>query len=196
VPDAIVAPYTRQLTAMCGHCACSRLRRLDRFGEFVMAFAAGALRHVLVAWRDAQRIRIATCREVERMPEAVLGLGQVLRNDSGRRVTVIADRDRCVAGPRPGGEVIAHDVSVRARAGIIGEIGIAASVHEGVGAHAEEQADAHCCHEADQARAHQAALASGLPEGPSVLPGVDSSCDAWAVRPNKTTRAAAVDRTL
>src|SRR5688572_8360467 len=98
------------------------VRGIDRHGDFVVALAARALSDCMIARRDAKRIGVTPRREIERMPEAVLRFGDVLRHQARWRVAVVADRDRTMAAARPGIEMILHHVAVRARLRIVCEI--------------------------------------------------------------------------
>src|SRR5687768_13629383 len=117
------------------------VRRIDGGGHLAVTFAARTLGDVVIPARDAQRIRIPSRCEIEGVPEAVLRLGEVFRDEPGRRVTVVANGDGSVARARPRVEMILHHMAVGARARIVGEIRVALCVDERVGADADDDAD-------------------------------------------------------
>src|SRR5687767_10084742 len=88
------------------------VRGIDREGQLTVTFAARLLGNIMVARGDPQRIRVASGREVERMPESVLRFGPVLRDEPRWSVAVVADGNRSMARARPRVKVILHDVAV------------------------------------------------------------------------------------
>src|SRR5687767_8000794 len=114
---------------------------IDGGGQLGVAFPARRLGDLVVARRDAQGVRVTAGGEIERVPEAVLRLGHVLRDRAWWGVTVVADSDGAVAGARPCVEVIAHDVTVGARPRIIRHVGVALRVDEGVAAYPNGEPD-------------------------------------------------------
>ena len=129
-----------------------RARRgvVDRLGDLGVAGAAGVLGDASVSLGDAKGIGIAADREVERVPEAVARLHRVLGNQRVRRVTVVARRHGVMAPLGPRGEVLAHDVAVRARRRIVAEVRVAARVPEGEQARVRQP----CRRGARRTRAH------------------------------------------
>src|SRR5262245_42378674 len=97
-------------------------RRVNRRGDLGVARSTGPLGHGAIARGYPQGIGITTRREVEGVPEAVLRLRQILRNQPGWRVAVVADGHGSMAGARPGDVVIAHDVAVRAGGRVIRQV--------------------------------------------------------------------------
>src|SRR5688572_28327556 len=136
VPYLVMATRTAQSAS-----AAIGMSRIDCERDLAMTFAAGALGDVVIAGCDPQWVRVPPCGEVKRVPESVLRFCQIFRNQTGRRMTVVADRDGSMARARPRVEMILHDVAIRTRPGIVGEIGIPFCVDEGVGPEADNQSN-------------------------------------------------------
>src|SRR5687767_6258531 len=109
--------------------------------DVFVAMATRAFGDVVVARRDAQRIGIASGREIEGVPEPVRRLRRVFADERMWRVTVVADGNLTVTGLHPRREVLLHDVAVGARRGIVGEIRRAPRIPERERAQAENDAD-------------------------------------------------------
>src|SRR5947209_6836299 len=76
---------------------------------------AGVVQDAGVARANADGFRIVLQSKGGGMPEAVLRLDEVLGNGGMRRVTVIARRDRMMAGFLPAVILLAHNVAIDAR---------------------------------------------------------------------------------
>src|SRR5688572_7893161 len=113
MPYVIVAARTGQPPSPIGD-----VRRVDRESQLAMTLAASLFSDFLIAPRNAQRVGVPPRREIERMPESVLCFRQVLRDESRRRVAVVANSHGPMARARPRVEVILHDVAVGTRPGI------------------------------------------------------------------------------
>ena len=70
-----------------------RAMRADRFGNFLMAFPAGAVGDFPVMWFDLDRLVKPAGGECERMPEPIRGFVDVFGNEARRCVAVVARRD-------------------------------------------------------------------------------------------------------
>src|SRR5687768_409953 len=99
-------------------------RMVDRRGDLIVTVSACVRRHLAIPVRDAQGVGIPAGREVERMPEPVSCFDRVFAYRIVRRVAVVARRDRAVRGLVPRVEVFTHDVAIRARARVVGQVGV------------------------------------------------------------------------
>ena len=81
------------------------------------------------------------CGEREGMKEAVLGLGEILRHETGRRVAIVAGRNRAMTRLRVGVEMIAHDVAVCACVRIVAQVRVALRINESECTEPERSAD-------------------------------------------------------
>ena len=170
------------VAADAGHGAVVGQAGIDFVDDVLMTFAAGIFGHAPAALLHLDRIVKVARGEGERMKEAVFGFGEILRNESGRRVAVVAGRDRAMARLHLGVEVIPHDVAVGAGVGIVAEIRVALRVNESEAAEPERGAD----RDRDAGREHIVTLVCGLrePSDRGVFTGVESiltihsvSCD-------------------
>src|SRR5262245_48603628 len=82
---------------------------VDLIDHGLMALPAARLRHRAVPGLDADRLVELPRGERERVVIAVRGLRRVLREESRRRVAVVADRRLAVARACPGVVLLAHD---------------------------------------------------------------------------------------
>ena len=120
------------------------VERVDRGGQFGVALPTGHLGDLVVPGGDAHGIRITAGRKVKRMPEPVLRFRHVLRDRARRRVAVVTDRHRAVAGACPRVEMIPHDMAVRACFRVIRKVGVAFRIDEGISAYADREPDQDC----------------------------------------------------
>src|SRR5688500_9815624 len=125
VADFVVAFRARQATRGVDH-----VNRIDDRRNFRVALAAGHLGHARVARRDANWIWEAPRPETERVHNTVLLVGHALAAQHWGSATVIADRHSAVTRACPRVVMGAHDVTVRTRLRIVGDVGIAACIHE------------------------------------------------------------------
>ena len=133
MPNLTVAANARQLTARL-------VRAFDRLNNFAVAFAARAFRYSVIARFDAQWVGVFAGCERERMPESVLGFRRILRNETRWCVAIVARCHRPVARFNPRVVMLLHDVAIRARLRIVGEIGAAFGVDKRVTSHSSRQA--------------------------------------------------------
>ena len=113
----------------------------DHVGEVIVAFEAGALRHLMIASGDDDFVGKTAGGKCQGMVEPVDRLGQVLGDDAGRSMAVVADGDGAVGRLLPAAILLAHDVAIGTGRRIVGHVGSAPRVAERVDAEAEEQAD-------------------------------------------------------
>src|SRR5579884_2556475 len=111
---------------------------VNRLGDVLVTAAAGRFRHSEIKISDADRVRVVSGREVHRMEETVARLYRVFPGYIGRRVAIVAGRGKMMARLHPTVILRAHGVTVRARDGIILQIGITFGVNKGIGAHADK----------------------------------------------------------
>jgi len=118
----------------------------DRLHDVVMTFPAGLFRYFTASRRDVNVVFKPAGREVIGVPETVSRLGGVFGNETGRRVAIVTNRHRTMARLQPTTELVLHDVTIHTRFSIVGHVGIAARVHEGIRAYANRHAnrDAQC----------------------------------------------------
>src|SRR5262245_40784160 len=87
--------------------------------QIMVTMTTAIPKHAAVARPDHQRVAIVLQSEPLGVPEPVLGLGIVFVREVVRRVAVVADGDGMVAGLLPAVVVVAHDVAVDARPGVV-----------------------------------------------------------------------------
>jgi len=75
------------------------------------------------------------------MKKAVLRLGEILRNETGRRVAIVARGYRAMTRLGVGIQMIAHDVAIRAGVRIVAQVRVALGINESECAEAERGAD-------------------------------------------------------
>lgn len=71
-----------------------RVRSFNRLHDIVMTLATRFFRHRTTARRDVNVVFEPTGGEVLGMPETVFRFGGVFADESRRRVTIVADRNR------------------------------------------------------------------------------------------------------
>ena len=133
-------PNTR-VTANAGHGFSGRFRDFDFVNNVLMTFAAGVLRDAPAAVFHLDGFVKFVRGERKRMEESVIRFRKIFRNDSRRRMTVVARRDRAMAGLYPTVQVVLHDVAIGAGLGIVAEIRRAFGVGERVTADAHRQTE-------------------------------------------------------
>jgi len=138
VPNGIVAAGAFQTPGPSVHDIAVNGRR-DAF----MASPAGILDHFVVELRDLDGVGVVPGREIERVPEPIVGLDRVLSDDVVRRVAVIADRDHMMARLQPRFILRLHHMTIRAGFRIVGEVGVSLGVEKGVCAQADKQPREH-----------------------------------------------------
>lgn len=102
----------------------------DVMHDVVMTFAAGVFRDPPAAFLDLDRIVKFAGGEGERVKETVLGLGEILGNEPGRGVAIVAGCDRVMAGIVPAIEMILHNVAIGAGIGIVPEVRSSLGINE------------------------------------------------------------------
>ena len=115
--------------------------RVDVVHDILMTFAAGVLRHTLAAQLHTNGIVKTAGSEGERMKKTVIGFGEILSEQVGRRVAIIARRDRAMAGFDPAVEMILHDMAIGACRRIIAQVRRAFCIDESVSAETHRASD-------------------------------------------------------
>jgi hypothetical protein len=130
----MILPYPMTyvwMTARARQLLATRLRAmLDRVRDRFVTIAACFFGYLMIARRDAQRIREAARGKVERVPEPVTRFHHVFANQIVGSMAIIAYRNRAVGRFTPRIQMIAHDVTVAARVRIVRQIRCAARVNE------------------------------------------------------------------
>ena len=137
----------------------------DILDDLLMTLHASVFGDSAVAWFDAQRIGELAGGEGERVPEAIVGFGDVFADDVVGCVAVVACGNGAVAGLEPAIIMLLHDVAVCAGVGIVGEIGSALGIDESIAANpAREAYHAPQDQPFDHARSHPPAVDFRLSE--------------------------------
>ena len=92
MPDGIVAARALQAFSLAVHDVA-----VDGRGDVLVATAAGVLRYLMVELGDLNGVGIVAAREVERMPESIVGLHRIFADQIVRGVAIVAGRDRVMA---------------------------------------------------------------------------------------------------
>jgi hypothetical protein len=118
-----MAPDARNTVMVSSHTA-------NRLGDLFVAFQTGGVSDAVITPRNPDLVwKIAGCKS-QGMKESVYGFGCVLRDEARGRMAIVAQREFSVARLQPPLELIAHDVAVCARRGIVGEVRRSAGVPE------------------------------------------------------------------
>jgi hypothetical protein len=116
-------------------------RGADHFSDIIVALEACLVGNPVIPRSDDDVIRKSAGGEGQGVIHAVEGFGEVLREESGRGVAVVTDRDCMMGRPSPAFELLAHDVAVGAGGRIVRHVGGSARVSEGVNANPKKEAD-------------------------------------------------------
>ena len=108
-----------------------------------MAFHAGRFRNTCIAPRYLNPVGKATRGEVQRVVEAVQGLGEVLGDEPGRCVAIVADGHVAMAALQPSFILLVHHMAVAAGCGIVRQIRTASGIAESEQRQAEGQTQRH-----------------------------------------------------
>ena len=111
-----------------------------RCNVFVTA-AAGVLGHFVVELGDLNRVGIVAAGEIKRVPESVVSLHCIFADNVMGCMAVVARRCRVMARLQPSFILCLHHMTVGARLGIIGQIGIPFGVDEGISAKADRHSN-------------------------------------------------------
>jgi len=113
-------------------------RGADALNNFRVAFQACRLGHSKVALRDNDFVGEPATREGKRVKEAVNRFRRVLRNQSGRRMAIVADGNLAVARFHPAAQVLSHHMAIGARLWVVAEVGRALRITECIETDAEK----------------------------------------------------------
>src|SRR5206468_2658 len=102
--------------------------------QIVMAMETIGLKNARTHGPDANRLREILQREALGVPEAVLSLDQILGDQVMGYMAVIAGGVGVMTGLLPAVVLVAHDVAVDARLGVVAQVRKALGVVDGVGA--------------------------------------------------------------
>jgi hypothetical protein len=91
----------------------------DVMRDVLMTLATGAFGDEAAAFLNLNRLMKFAGGKCERMKKAVLGFGEVFRDQSGWCMAVVAGRDRAMTGFDPAIEVILHDVAISTGARVV-----------------------------------------------------------------------------
>ena len=149
VPDRTMTTHTRHLGAR-------SVAGVDVFDDAFVTLSAGAFRDAAIARFYPERVWEIARSEGKGMPKSVIGFGQILRDEAVRSVAIVACGGRTMAALNPGVEVVLHDVAIRAGCGVIGKIGGAFRIDEGVAGNPRRDAN----HRPDNCPSHHAGLHS------------------------------------
>lgn len=134
----------------------------DRFYNFLMTLATRLFSYIAATLSDVDVVWIPTSREVIGMPETVLRFGCIFRDETGRRVTVVADRNSAMARLHPRAVLVLHYVTVETCISIVAHVGVSTRVDKSVRADPHNEAERNAqdkplC----QARVHRTNLSAG-----------------------------------
>src|SRR5579862_3005484 len=94
-------------------------------GDVFVAAAAGVFGDPVIELGDLDGVGIPASREVERMPETVVGLHRICAEDVVGRVAIVTGGGGVVARFQPGIVLGTHHMAIGAGGGIVGEVRIA-----------------------------------------------------------------------
>lgn len=95
---------------------------VDGLGDRAVAVPAGLFCHTAICLRNPQRIGKASGSKIERMPEPIARLDDVLSHRRMGCVAVVARSHGVMTTSVPGREVLTHDVAVGASLWIVSQI--------------------------------------------------------------------------
>jgi len=130
-----------------------------------MTMNATLLKDTAVSRPDHQGVMKVLQRKRFRMSKAVLGLDRIFSNQVMRCVAIIASGDGMMTGFGPTVVIVTHDMTIRARGGIIAQVGETFAIGIGIGAasqhdskqRAQDQSGNTGSHDFSGRRFHQAA---------------------------------------
>jgi hypothetical protein len=118
-----------------------RVRAFNRLYDFLVTLAAGLFSYFSASLCDVNVVFKPAGREIVGMPEPIARFSGILRNQSGRRVAIVANRNRAMARLQPPAKLILHDMTIHTRFGAIGHVRITTSVDECVRANTYRHSD-------------------------------------------------------
>ena len=118
-----------------------------RQGNSRMTTPACGLRDLVIAFANRDVVGESPGREGQRMKESVLGFGQIFTNKIVRCMTIIADRYCAMPGFFPGVVILLHHMTVGAGLRIVGEVGVAFGVDEGIKTESSREPDQNAQHD-------------------------------------------------
>lgn len=113
----------------------------DRFHDLLMTLATRLFSYIAATLSDVDVVRVPTSGEVVGMPEAVLRLGCIFRDETGRRMAVVADGNGAMARLQPAAVLVLHDMTVDTCISIVGHVGISTRIDKRVRADPHDQAE-------------------------------------------------------
>ena len=100
----------------------SRVRAFDRVDDFLMTLATGLFSNFAAHGCDVYVVFKPAGGEVVGMPETVARFGCVLRDQSGRRVAIVADGDGAMARLYPTAKLVLHHMTVHTRLSVVSHV--------------------------------------------------------------------------
>ena len=112
------------------------LHRFHIMHDIVMTFTACAFGDTAATILDLNRFVKVASGKSERMKKSVFRLGEVLWNEAGRRVTIIAGGNGTMTRLCPAIEMVLHNMTIDASLRIVAEIRSTFGIDESVAANA------------------------------------------------------------
>jgi hypothetical protein len=125
------------VTTKAGNSVASSLNYFNVVNDVLVTSSARAFRNTPTAFLYLDRLVEFAGGKREGMKKAMIGLGEILWDQTGWRMTIIASCRGAMTGLYPAVKVILHNVTIGAGPGIVAEIGSALGINERVGADAE-----------------------------------------------------------
>ena len=107
---------------------------------------------------EANRLREGLQSEALGVPETVLSLDEIFRNERMRNMAVITGRHGMMAGFLPAIVLVTHDVTVNARLGVVTQVGKALGIVDRIPPHAEGNTHEDTYHQSGRAQAETSSL--------------------------------------
>ena len=84
-----------------------------------MTLPAGLFSYRTTARRDVNVVFEPASREVVRVPEAVLRFSCIFADEAGRRMAIVANRHRTMAGLHPAVKLVLHHMTIDTRFSVV-----------------------------------------------------------------------------
>ena len=115
------------------------MRPFDRVNDLLVAFPARLLSYYAAVVRNSNIVVKPTSGEIVRMPKTISRFGEVFSDKVRRCMTVVTNSDVAMTRLQPRAVLLIHDMAVSTSLWSVGQIGVAARIHERVRANSYRQ---------------------------------------------------------
>lgn len=108
------------------------VRTFDSLHDFLVTLAACLFGHLAASRGNVNVVFKPAGREVVRVPETITRFGHVFGHEARRRVAIVAYGNRAMTRLHPAAKLVLHHMTIHTRFGVVGHVGIATRIDEGV----------------------------------------------------------------